>query len=310
MRISGATILRNVVRFGYPFEESIRSLLPLVDELVVAVGDSDDDTLARTRALAAAEPSIRVIATMWGPRTAGGEVLSEQTNAALAHCTGDWAVYLQADEVLHQDDLQIARDAMRRHLSRRTEGLLFRYHHFWRTFDLVSDDWTLVYPRAVRAVKLGAGVISAGDACGFQVRRRGRARGLIKADSGACVYHYGWCNPPDRQLDRINNLKAVYNQPPISVRDERTIFGPAMRVRRFAGTHPAAMRDRIVRGESFEAPSNPRMPAGIHAAVHMLRRPASCRSWARPLLPTALTNAWWRFKDLTAGRQRDAGQCA
>jgi hypothetical protein len=44
MKVSGFTILRQTVRLGYPFTESIRSLLPLVDELVVGVGDGDDGT--------------------------------------------------------------------------------------------------------------------------------------------------------------------------------------------------------------------------------------------------------------------------
>ena len=49
--ISGFTFIRNGVDFGFPFEASIRSLLPLVDEFVIAVGLGHDGTLERIRAL-------------------------------------------------------------------------------------------------------------------------------------------------------------------------------------------------------------------------------------------------------------------
>ena len=64
--ISGFTFIRNGIELGFPFEASIRSLLPLVDEFVVAVGCGNDDTLARV--LAIGDPKIRVIETLWNER--------------------------------------------------------------------------------------------------------------------------------------------------------------------------------------------------------------------------------------------------
>src|SRR5713101_7249526 len=125
MRICGFTIVRNAARLGYPFEESIRSLLPLVDELVVAVGRSehgDDDTWERVDAIRASDPRVKPFPTDWPAPQGGGDVLSQQTNLALDRCRGDWAVYLQADEVLHEDDLDVVRASMQEHLRRSTEG--------------------------------------------------------------------------------------------------------------------------------------------------------------------------------------------
>ena len=42
MKISGFTFIRNGNKFDFPYIESIKSILPLVDELVIAVGDSED----------------------------------------------------------------------------------------------------------------------------------------------------------------------------------------------------------------------------------------------------------------------------
>jgi len=44
MKISGFTIIRNAIVNDYPIVEAIRSILPIVDEMIVLVGDSEDAT--------------------------------------------------------------------------------------------------------------------------------------------------------------------------------------------------------------------------------------------------------------------------
>src|SRR3954468_4091719 len=55
VKISGFTLVRNGTRFDYPYLESLRSLLPLVDELVINVGIGDDDTIERIRSFSEGE---------------------------------------------------------------------------------------------------------------------------------------------------------------------------------------------------------------------------------------------------------------
>ena len=57
MRICGFSIARHVIRFGYPLEACLRSMLPLVDEIVLNVGDGDDGTWDLVQSMA--EPKIR-----------------------------------------------------------------------------------------------------------------------------------------------------------------------------------------------------------------------------------------------------------
>lgn len=61
--ISGFTYVRNGLTYGYPFSASIKSLLPLVDELIVVVGDSDDGT--REAVSAIRDSKIKIIDTVW-----------------------------------------------------------------------------------------------------------------------------------------------------------------------------------------------------------------------------------------------------
>ena len=103
MNLSAAAIIRNGVKLKFPFIESIKSVIPLCGEFIIAVGDSDDGT--RDRILALNEPKIKIIDTVWDPsKRAGGSILSEQTNIALSACQKEWVLYIQMDEVLHEDD--------------------------------------------------------------------------------------------------------------------------------------------------------------------------------------------------------------
>ena len=293
LKISGFTILRSAVRLGYPFEASLRSLLPLVDELIVAVGDDDDGTWEAIAAID--DPRLRPFRSTWRLPSIGGQVLSEQTNLALARCTGDWAIYLQADEVLHEDDLPRLRRALVDHHHRRTEGLLFNYLHFWRDYRHVADDWLRFYPRAVRAVKRLPGIESAGDACGFVRRQGNRTRGLIKAESGARVFHYGWCNPPALQVMRVENLgRQMFGEHDRHESAQRIFANDT--ARRFTETHPRVMAATIAARDaaSDHIPVTTVTPAWLRAALQVARSPIASRHAARPFLPVSLTNAWWR----------------
>jgi len=138
LKVSGFTFARNAVRLRYPLAESIRSALPLVDEMVVNVGRSDDGTLELVRGIG--DPRIVLVESVWDEASlVRGRVLAEQTDIALEHCTGDTCLYLQADEVFHEEDHPRIRDALARmHADPGVEGLAFRagpgvrvFHYGW-----------------------------------------------------------------------------------------------------------------------------------------------------------------------------------
>ena len=141
MKISGFTFIRNGTLLGYPFIESILSALPICDEFIVAVGDSEDNTLERIKAINS--DKIRIIPTQWNEKMQDrGFVYAQQKMIAHYNCTGDWAFYLEGDEVLHEDDLPRIRASMENHLNNpEVEALAFDYHHFFG-----SPDWVAVSP--------------------------------------------------------------------------------------------------------------------------------------------------------------------
>src|SRR5688500_11785901 len=119
MTVSGFTILRHAGPLGYPFVESIRSVLPLVDEFIAVVAEDDEESGTAIEAIG--DRRIRVLRSAWQPMGIDGVELSRQTNLALEQCTGAWAIYLQADELIHEDDHERLRRSLRDHLTRDTE---------------------------------------------------------------------------------------------------------------------------------------------------------------------------------------------
>ncbi len=272
MRVSGFTFARNAVRLRYPLVESIRSALPLVDEMVVNVGRSDDGTLELVRGIG--DPRIVIVESVWDERSLErGRVLAEQTDIALEHTTGDTCLYLQADEVLHEDDHPALRAALARlHDDPRVEGLVLDWIHFYGSFHTVgmSRRW---YRQEVRAFKAGLGVRSWKDAQGFRIWApppgfRGErprslkpgdpARKLRVAPAGARVFHYGWVRPPAQQTEKLAEFERLYQGD--EARRRRLARGFSYdveeKVRPFTGTHPATMAARVAAEDWVFEPRN------------------------------------------------------
>jgi hypothetical protein len=245
VRVSGFTILRDGVKFRYPFVESICSLLDLVDEFIVNVGDGEDGTLEAVQGIGS--PKIRILRSTWEPRLFhGGYILAHQTNLALAQCGGDWCFYLQGDEVVHENDLERIENTMRRYQgSRRIEGLTFRYQHFRGSYEIRDP---LSYRRQVRVIRNGVGIESVKDACGFACHRRR----LRTRSSGASIYHYGWVRSPQVMARKTQQFNQFYHGP-TSAGTGSAVEEDAWSVWKyelcrcvpFRGTHPQVMQERI-----------------------------------------------------------------
>jgi len=247
LKISGFSFCRNGQKLYYPVAESIRSVLPICDEFVIAIGRGDDDDRTRELVENIGDPRIRIVDTEWTDRERlRGGIHSQQTNIALRECTGDWCFYLQSDEVVHEKDLPAIR-ARCEDLQDdpRIEGLLFRYLHFWGDYQHVhrSHAW---YPREIRMIRNGIGVESFRTAQSF--RRHGEK--LRVASVNADIYHYGWVRPP--KLMKAKNLEfgTTHHGREKSLQYNTGVrfdYGSLERIPRFTGTHPAVMQDWIAR---------------------------------------------------------------
>ncbi|MEM1218384.1 MAG: hypothetical protein AAGH79_05710, partial [Bacteroidota bacterium] len=65
MKISGFTMGKNTGKLYYPIKEAIESVLPIVDEFVVALGDSDPDDPTEDLIQSIQSDKIKIIRTVW-----------------------------------------------------------------------------------------------------------------------------------------------------------------------------------------------------------------------------------------------------
>jgi len=242
VKISGFTIARNAVKFGYPIIESIMSILPLCDEFIVNVGDSDDDTLGLIRSIES--PKIRVIENKWD-FSKGKEVLSHQTTLALQECKGDWAFYLQSDEVIHEDDLPRLRQCMQKYLGHPDiDTLRFQWLHFYGSYFRYRIDrgW---YQKQDRIVRNNGQMESEGDAWGF---RRKDGKPLRRESTRCFVYHYGWVQDPDIMARRRVNAEQIgFVRLEENEREKEYNYGDLNRFPIYFGSHPEVMSGRVAR---------------------------------------------------------------
>ena len=245
MKISGFTFIRNAILYDYPIVESIKSILPLCDEVIVAVGKSDDNTLGLIKGIDSSK--IKIIETEWDlSLREGGQVLAEETNKALAAVSEDsnWCFYIQGDEVVHEKYHDTIKQAMLQWKDdSKVDGLLFKYLHFYGSYSFVGDSrkW---YRREIRIIKNDQKISSYKDAQGF--RRNGQKLKVKEID--AYVYHYGWVKPPEQQSAKIKNFLSHWHKDDYIVKnkpEKEFDYSTIDSLKNFEGNHPKVMEKRI-----------------------------------------------------------------
>ncbi|TAN17328.1 MAG: glycosyltransferase family 2 protein [Chitinophagaceae bacterium] len=247
MKVTGFTFVRNAVKYDYPVVEAIRSVLPLCDDFVVAVGNSEDGTLEMIRQI---DPEkIKIINTVWDDSLReGGKVLAAETDKAFQaiDADSDWCFYIQGDEVVHERDLDTIRRAMLQWKEDPSvDGLLFNYLHFYGSYDYIRDSnrW---YKKEIRVIRNNKHIYSYRDAQGF--RKEDNQKLHVKAVD-AYIYHYGCVKNPRQMKLKVENSARLYHdndwiEKNIS-KGEEFDFGETDSFKRFTDTHPQVMWKRI-----------------------------------------------------------------
>jgi hypothetical protein len=246
MHVSGFTFIRNAVKFDYPVVEAITSILPICDEFVVMLGNSEDSTRQLLESIGS--PKIKIFDSVWDDSLReAGRVLADETNKAIREISSksDWCFYIQGDEVMHEKFLIPVKEAMEKYVGdKRVEGLLFDYVHFYGSYDYTGDS-TQWYRKEVRVIRNDKSIYSYRDAQGF--RKEGRP--LFVKEVAASIYHYGWVKPPEKQQEKQKYFNKLWHNdawmqthvPDVGKFDYSKIDSLAV----FRGTHPEVMKKRI-----------------------------------------------------------------
>lgn len=248
MRVTGFSFIRNAIKFDYPIVESIKSILPVCDDFVVAVGNSEDATLELIRSIA--PQKIRIVETVWDDslRT-GGQVLAEETNKALRAIgeEADWCFYIQGDEVVHEKYHPAIIEGMRKWKDHKeVDGLLFKYLHFYGSYDYVGTSSTW-YPNEIRIIRNNNDIYSYRDAQGF---RKGDNEKLRVKPIDAYMYHYGWVKDPRAMQHKQEQFNKLWHgdewvDKNVVKAEEFDYARNIDALELFKGTHPKVMQERI-----------------------------------------------------------------
>ena len=249
MYISGFSFVRNAVKFDYPVVESIKSILPICDEFVIAVGRSEDGTRQLIESID--NPKIKIIDSIWDDSLReGGKVLAVETNKAFHSINpkADWAFYIQADEVLHDKYLSTIKQNMEKYLNDdRVEGLLFGYKHFYGSYDYIGESYRW-YRNEIRVVRNNKNIYSYRDAQGF---RKNDNKKLIVKKIDAEIYHYGWVKHPEYQQAKQEEFNKLWHSDDwVNNRVEKKKefdYSKIDSLELFKDSHPQVMIDRINR---------------------------------------------------------------
>lgn len=287
MKVSGFTIIRNAVKYDFPVMESILSILPLCDEVVVSVGNSEDNTLELIKSIQSQK--IKIIESVWDDSIRkGGLLLAKETNKAFdgVSADSDWVMYIQADEVIHEKDIPIIKEAMRKWKDdKNVEGLLFEYNHFYGSYSFLEDS-RLWYRREIRIIRNDKHIRSFRDAQGFRIYNHlqptdeellNGGRKLRVKKSGASIYHYGWVkNPVVQQNKRSSFYKLWHEKNSVEknlTESKEYDYTVVCALKKFEGTHPAIMLDRIKKQDwKFDFDTNKKNLSARESMVRFIEK--------------------------------------
>ena len=247
MKVAGFTFIKNAIIYDYPIVEAINSILPICDEVYVALGKSDDETEALIKAIN--PEKIKIVKTLWDENLKqGGQVLAVETNKAFQAIPNyyDWCFYIQGDEVVHEKYLPVINQALLNYKSNKNvDGLLFKYIHFYGSYDYVgnSSGW---YNNEIRIIKNNKSIYSYKDAQGF---RKNNNEKLKVKPIDAYIYHYGWVKNPkamQRKQEELNKLWHDDNWIDKNVlKVDEFDYSQIDSLIKFTDTHPKVMLNRI-----------------------------------------------------------------
>jgi len=255
MTISAYTYVRNGLAMGYPFIQSILSVIDIVDDFVVVLGDSTDGSREAIDALKS--PKIRVLDTVWDMQLkTGGKLFAQQSNLGLAEMKGDWVIHIQADEVFHENDTTKLLDYIKRYDSNpRVEGLLFPFLNFRGDYNHIHTG-RKAHRFEIRAFRNNPLIRAYRDSQGFRKfsseeayrqNEKGNKLRVVKID--VPVFHYNFVRSPKQMKEKTIFFQKFFHEGEELEKKIKSLqefdYNQVDKLEKFDGDHPKSMASII-----------------------------------------------------------------
>ena len=253
MKVSAFTFIKNGQILGYPFIQSIKSILPIVDEFIINVGQSEDKTLDMIRSIK--DKKVRIIESKWNDGMQDrGYVYGQQKMIAQFNCTGDWAFYIEGDEVYHEKDLNQIKKSMQMYLhDSNVEALVFDFNHFYGNANSIlnSPGW---YRSEARIIKNSIRSYAPDGLFWLILDSNKKGRYPRAKKTGVTCYHYGWVRSEDQMNLKSSKIQKYWGGKPLLI-DYSQIDQSI--IKEFRGSHPKVLQDWIPKARGiYKADSN------------------------------------------------------
>ena len=239
MKVSAFTFIKNGQILGYPFLQSIKSILPIVDEFVVNVGESEDETLEMIRTIK--DKKIRIIESKWNDSMRNhGYVYGQQKMIAQFNCSGDWVFYIEGDEVYHERELDKIKESMEMHLNDSSvEALVVDFNHFYGNANslLNSPGW---YRSEARIIKNSIRSYAPDGLFWLVLDSNKKGRYPKAKKTGATCYHYGWVRTEQQMNLKSSKVQKYWGGDPVKI--DYSQMDQSI-IKEFDGSHPKIIKD-------------------------------------------------------------------
>lgn len=214
--LSGFTFCKNAIKLSYPIKATIDCLLYYCDEVIINLGVSEDNTVELIQGLYGNSPKVKIFLRNWPGKESGTLFYRNETNFALEQCTGKFALYLQGDECMHEDDKPILYKELKS-IEDNPDVLALsnRFIHFEGDFNSLKGGYQFEC-RVLRNI----GVIKSwGDAQGFKLKntediqlwKYQKNNQPIAPVSKTKVFHYGYVRPPKIMFEKAWDMDQYYH---------------------------------------------------------------------------------------------------
>jgi len=239
MKVSAFTFIKNGQILGYPFLQSIQSILPIVDEFIINIGESEDDTLKMVQSIE--DKKIRIIESKWNDEMRDrGYVYGQQKMIAQFNCTGDWAFYIEGDEIYHEKDLGQIKKSMEKYLNdSNVEALIFDFKHFYGNANSVLDSpgW---YRSEARIIKNSIRSYAPDGLFWLVLESNKKGRYPRAKKTGVTCYHYGWVRSEEQMSLKSSKVQKYWGGEPIEIDYSQM---DQLIIKEFTGSHPEIVKD-------------------------------------------------------------------
>lgn len=199
--ITGVTLIRNGNQLRYPWKLTIKSLLATCDKVIVNCDPTDDNTFEELKLIAGYHPKIKIFLSRWDmSNTGNGSMLATEVNKVLPQVDTEWIMYLQADELIHEDDAEYYKNLTSTVPPQISQIEMLRTY-FWGR---LNQRYTPNEIYLGRLFRLGTHIVG-GDGMHL-VRLMGEVY-----RSNKMIYHYSRMGTEQEITERVRNLDRLFH---------------------------------------------------------------------------------------------------